>query len=81
MPPADAPPAWLLARRRAIGDRIRAVRLHHNLTQERLGEQADVDRQQINRIEQGRSSPKLDTLLRLAEALGVDLADLVRTPQ
>ncbi|MEU5908917.1 helix-turn-helix transcriptional regulator, partial [Micromonospora sp. NPDC047467] len=69
---------WVIARRRAIGDRIRAVRLEANLTQERLAERADMDRQSLNRIEQGHASPKVDTLIRIAAALDTPLADLVR---
>ncbi|MEU6010956.1 helix-turn-helix transcriptional regulator [Streptomyces sp. NPDC047453] len=78
MPPSDRQPDWVIARRRAIGDRIRAVRLEANLTQERLAERADMDRQSLNRIEQGHASPKVDTLIRIAAALDTPLADLVR---
>ncbi|MFE7232576.1 helix-turn-helix domain-containing protein [Streptomyces sp. NPDC057596] len=78
MPPSDSQPDWVIARRRAIGDRIRAARLHANLTQERLAEQAGMDRQAVNRIEQGHTSPKIDTLIRLAAAIDVPLADLVQ---
>ena len=37
-----------------------------------------MDRQAINRIEQGHASPYLDTLILIADAMGVDLEDLVR---
>lgn len=37
-----------------------------------------MDRQAINRIEQGHASPLLDNLIRIADALEVPLADLVR---
>lgn len=77
MPPAPTPD-WVIARRRAIGDHIRAARLYANLTQEKLGELAGMDRQAINRIEQGHASPRVDTLIRIADAIGVPLADLVR---
>ncbi|GAA1008512.1 helix-turn-helix transcriptional regulator [Streptomyces thermogriseus] len=77
MPPSDRQPDWVIARRWAIGDRIRATRLHANLTQERLAELAGIDRQAVNRIEQGHASPKLDTLIRLAAALDTRLRDLV----
>ncbi|WP_199572787.1 helix-turn-helix domain-containing protein [Streptomyces murinus] len=72
------PPDWVLQRRRAVGARIRDVRLHANLSQERLAENAGLDRQAINRIEQGHASPLLDNLIRIADALGIPLADLVR---
>ena len=76
--PSAPPPDWVLARRRAIGTRIREARLHANLTQEKLGELAGMDRQAVNRIEQGHASPLLDNLIRIADALRVPLADLVR---
>lgn len=78
--PSDPPPDWVLARRKAVGDQIREARIHANLTQERLGERSDLDRQTINRIEQGHASPYLDNLIRIADALDVPLADLVRDP-
>ncbi|MGV9655083.1 helix-turn-helix domain-containing protein [Streptomyces sp. NPDC003554] len=37
-----------------------------------------VDLASYSRIEQGHASPKLDTLIRIADAIGVDLAELVR---
>jgi transcriptional regulator with XRE-family HTH domain len=77
--PSPAPqPDWVLIRRRAIGDRIRAARIHTNLTQEKLAELAGMDRQSINRIEQGHQSPIVDNLIRIADAIGVPLSDLVR---
>ena len=72
------PPDWVLVRRRVIGARIREARLYANLTQEKLAELAGMDRQAVNRIEQGHASPLLDNLIRLADALGVPLAELVR---
>ncbi|WP_063735641.1 helix-turn-helix domain-containing protein [Streptomyces sp. RTd22] len=84
--PSAPPPDWILARRRAVGVRIRAARTWRNLTQERLGERAGMDRQAMNRIEQGHQAPGLDTLIRIADALDVPLAELVqgvepRTPK
>jgi len=78
VPSASPPPDWVLVRRRAVGDRIRAVRLHANLTQETVALRAGIDRPSVVRIEQGQQSPTLDTLIRLADAIGVPLADLVR---
>ncbi|WP_432010206.1 helix-turn-helix transcriptional regulator [Streptomyces cucumeris] len=78
MPPPSDSPDWVVARRRVVGDRIRAARLHRSLTQERLAERAGLDRQAVNRVEQGHQSPRLDTLLLLADALGVPLSHLVR---
>ncbi|MEU1309539.1 helix-turn-helix transcriptional regulator [Streptomyces cinnamoneus] len=60
-----------------MGDRIRTVRLDRDLTQERLAELAGLDRQSVNRIEVGVASPRLDSLLRIADALDVSVAALV----
>ena len=76
--PSAPPPTWILNRRRIVGDRIRAARLHANLTQEKLAELAGMDRQAVNRIELAHASPTLDTLFRIADALDTPLADLVR---
>lgn len=73
--PTAPPPDWVIARRRAIGSRIRDLRLAANLTQEKLAELAGIDRQAVNRIEQGHASPILDTLLRIAGALDARLGD------
>ncbi|MEU1149577.1 helix-turn-helix transcriptional regulator [Streptomyces sp. NPDC005863] len=77
MPPAP-PSSRVLAARRAVGDRIRVARLRAKLSRERLAEKAGLDRHAVNRIEQGHASPLLDNLIRIADALGVPLRDLVR---
>ncbi|MDQ0943249.1 helix-turn-helix domain-containing protein [Streptomyces sp. V1I1] len=78
MPRSTPPDTWVLNRRRQIGDQIRAARLYANLTQEAVANQIGMDRPSYNRIEQGHVSPLLDTLLLVADAIGVDLADLMR---
>lgn len=77
--PADPPPARVLAQRHAIGARMRDARVAAGLTQERLAELVDADRKTINRIEHATSDPSLGLLLRIAAALEVPLAELVRT--
>jgi transcriptional regulator with XRE-family HTH domain len=67
----------VLTERRAVGERIRAARLHANLTQEAVALAAETDRSSVVRIERGQQSPTLDTLIRLARAIGVSLAELV----
>jgi transcriptional regulator with XRE-family HTH domain len=61
-----------------VGVRIRHVREHHNLTQHDVCGRSGIDVATYSRIEQGHASPLLDTLIRIADAIGVDLADLVR---
>ncbi|MBT2366281.1 helix-turn-helix transcriptional regulator [Streptomyces sp. ISL-10] len=78
MPRVPPPDPQLLARRRRVGDRIRAARLYANLTQQAVAERSGMDRSGFQKIEHGTVSPTLDSLLRIADAIGVPLADLVR---
>ncbi|MFF3511512.1 helix-turn-helix domain-containing protein [Streptomyces sp. NPDC002573] len=71
-------PDWVLTRRRAIGDNVRAARLARKLTQEKLGDLTGLDRKTINRIEQGAHATLVDHLILIADTLGIPLADLVR---
>ncbi|MFJ3922996.1 helix-turn-helix transcriptional regulator [Streptomyces sp. NPDC090022] len=75
---SDPPPDWVRARRRAIGARLRDARAVARLSQEQLAERAGVDRKTVNRLEAGHSDARLTIWLRLARAVGVPLADLVR---
>ncbi|MGW5737033.1 MULTISPECIES: helix-turn-helix domain-containing protein [Streptomyces] len=77
MPRPTPPDDRVLARRRAVGDQIRRVREHHNLTQQDVCSRSGIDLASYSRIEQGHSSPKLDTLIRIADAIGVPLGALV----
>lgn len=61
----------------AIGHRIRQHRLAKNLSQEALSERANVTPAHFSHIERGNTKPSLPTLLRIANALGVSLDDLV----
>jgi len=71
-------PDWVPARRRQIGERLRAARIHANLTQLELGQRIGRDHRTIHRWEYAQRAPNLEDLLLLAEAVGVPLADLVR---
>ncbi|WP_245791726.1 helix-turn-helix transcriptional regulator [Actinacidiphila rubida] len=71
-------PERVIARRRRVGQRIRTAREMANLTQERLAELVDVDRRTIVNVELGYTSPRLDTLLMIADAVRTPLSELVR---
>jgi transcriptional regulator with XRE-family HTH domain len=60
-----------------IGQRIRQVRESHGLTQERVFLAVPMNRSHYQEIEAGRANPTLRTLMRIAHAIGVPLADLV----
>jgi len=79
VPRSVPPPDWVLTRRRAIGDHIRTARLAAGLTQEQVALRIGMDRATYNRIEMGHAAALLDSLIRIADAIGVPLSDLVRT--
>lgn len=61
-----------------FGDRVRDARRRRGLTQAQLAKRASVGADTIGRIEGARYSPRLDTMLRLADALGLPLDLLLR---
>ncbi|MCW2900423.1 MAG: family transcriptional regulator [Streptosporangiaceae bacterium] len=59
-----------------IGARLKAIRRERNMTQEGLAAAADVSRDVIAKLEQGRRQwARAETLMKLANALDVDLSD------
>jgi transcriptional regulator with XRE-family HTH domain len=52
------------------------IRQERGLTQQGLADASGVNKATINQIEGGRRSPNVETLEKLADALGVELADL-----
>ena len=78
MPRAVPPPDWVLARRRLIGAHVRAAREAANFTQQEVAERIEMDRATYVRIEQGQSAPLIASLIRIVDATGVDLAELVQ---
>jgi transcriptional regulator with XRE-family HTH domain len=62
---------------KAIGLRIRELRKQKKLSQEELSYKSELMLSQIGRIERGETNPTISTLYVLAEALEVELKDLV----
>lgn len=54
-----------------LGARLRALRLEAGLTQAELARRTGIHRPNIARVEAGRHTPSLETLARLAHAIGV----------
>jgi transcriptional regulator with XRE-family HTH domain len=61
-----------------IGERLRQLREERALRQEDLAELAGVGKNTINRIERNHTEPHMTTIRKLADALGVEPATLVR---
>lgn len=63
--------------RKALGQAIRHYRKRANLTQERLGEAANLNPNYIGEVERMEKTISLDALVRVAKALKVRVRDLV----
>jgi transcriptional regulator with XRE-family HTH domain len=64
--------------RKLLGQAIRHYRKKANLTQESLGELADLNPKYIGEVERAEKTISLDSLARLAKAMKVRVRDLVR---
>ena len=62
-----------------VGERVRQLRHSSGLTQAALAERARLTTQAVSRVERGARTPTLETLEKLAAALGVRLGALVDT--
>jgi transcriptional regulator with XRE-family HTH domain len=58
----------------AFGDRLRTLRLSAGLSQEQLGEAADLDRTYISSTERGRRNISLTAITQIASALKISPA-------
>lgn len=63
---------------RYLGNTIRQLRQEHGLTIAEISERAGISRGMLSKIENGVTSPSLETLEQLANTLGVTLSRLFR---
>jgi len=70
--------AALLSHRKALAQAIRQYRKKAGMTQERLGESADLNPKYIGEVERMEKTISVDALARVAKALKVRLRDLVQ---
>jgi len=54
-----------------FGHRLRAIRKAAGLSQEQLGHLVGVHRTHIGHLEQGKTNPKMLTILQVARGLGI----------
>lgn len=66
--------------RKVIGENTRRTRVFKGLTQEELAACMGLDRAYISGLERGRRNPTAITLWRLAIALEIEPADLLKPP-
>lgn len=77
MPRPDLTPEIKRVRHR-LGERLRTLRRAAKLSQEQLGERAQLDRKTISRLENGAQTTSVDQLTVIAVALGRKPVDLFR---
>ena len=63
---------------KAFGNNLRKIRESKNLSQEALSHKMGTTPSQVGRIERGEINPTVSTIRVLAEALGLEIADLFR---
>jgi XRE family transcriptional regulator, regulator of sulfur utilization len=61
----------------ALGIAIKRLRAQREMTQEALAHAAEISLTSLARIETGAHGSRLDTVMRLAKALGISAAELV----
>jgi transcriptional regulator with XRE-family HTH domain len=62
---------------RRFGENLVRCRKQAGLSQEQLGYRAGLHRTAVGLIERGSRTPRIDTLVKLSAALGVDSGDLL----
>ncbi|WP_406134439.1 helix-turn-helix transcriptional regulator [Streptomyces zaomyceticus] len=79
-PATGAIPAGARVFRQRSATQIRAARLQANLTQEAMANRIPMDRATYVRNEQGHAAALLDTLILIADAIGVSLRSWCGSP-
>lgn len=59
------------------GERIKTARVNKGITQQALANKIGASYQQISQYERNVRNPKLETILKIADALGIPMTDLV----
>lgn len=62
------------------GERVRRLRKLKKWTQEQLGDHSELDKETINRFENGIGNPKLETAQKIAAAFEMTVDDLLARP-
>lgn len=60
----------------SVGKNIKKIRSEKKLTQRQLGELSGISYKQIGLYEQGKRNPKIETIEKISNALGVTVAEI-----
>ena len=59
-----------------MGSRIRAIRIKNNLTQNDVADKCNFEKASISRIESGQTNLTIRSLIKLCNALGIEIIEL-----
>ena len=62
--------------RHKFGQHLKRLRLQYGMTQQQLAEKADISISFLGNIERGLKSPTIETVQKIATALGMSMAEL-----
>jgi len=62
--------------KKLVGKRIQELRKKHGISQEQTAEKADISPNYLSRIECGKENPTLDMLIKLSNALDVEMREM-----
>ena len=68
--------ATILKYRKIFGETIRTRRKALDMSQEKLAEKAELHHNYVGEIERGEKAATIDTIMKIAKALGVRASDL-----
>lgn len=60
-----------------VGENIKRIRKEKGLTQKKLGELCGINEANIRKYENGNQNPKIETVDKIASALGVNIVDIM----
>jgi transcriptional regulator with XRE-family HTH domain len=75
--PKPAAVAKTLTLRQVFARNLRLVRIHAGMSQERLADEAGLDRAFVGTLERGQRNISIDNIERLAQAVGASVLDLM----
>lgn len=63
--------------RKTLAKNLKILRVEYDYSQETLAEITDLSQQQMSFLENGKTDPKLSILVKIAEAYGITVNDLI----
>jgi len=63
----------------SLGEAIRTLRKAQGISQEELAHRSQIDRAYMSSVERGTQNPGVMTIIRIADALGIAVAEIFTT--